>query len=121
MRHSLNWLLRVGYSRDDRVTLLGDLDEEYRERIRPRHGRLRAQGWYLRELVSAMACGLRHPTEPPAPVIGSGKGAGGWGAPSVRCGSRSQRQPRLSGLMYWQFLTWFPAWSGGIADGSQVS
>ena len=36
----------------DRDTIAGDLLEEYREVVLPARGRLRAQTWYLRQVIS---------------------------------------------------------------------
>jgi predicted permease len=39
--------------------MLGDLEEEYRSRVRPENGQLRAQAWYTRELIVACAFAVR--------------------------------------------------------------
>ena len=59
MRHPLNWLLRLTRTPDDRLAILGDLEEEYRSRARPDRGWVRAQAWYVRELLSAVVHGAR--------------------------------------------------------------
>ncbi|HEY7474389.1 MAG TPA: ABC transporter permease, partial [Vicinamibacterales bacterium] len=59
MRHPLNWLARVGRSRSDRLALLGDLEQEYQLRVRPRRPWFAAQTWYLRELLVAFVCALK--------------------------------------------------------------
>ena len=58
------WLLRPAADRD---MVIGDLDEEWEERVRPRLGNLAAQRWYVRESLSllvALVCDrLRAPWE----------------------------------------------------------
>jgi putative ABC transport system permease protein len=53
MRHPLNWLLRFGRSESDRQAILGDLEEEYRSRVRPTRSWLGAHAWYAGQVVSA--------------------------------------------------------------------
>jgi putative ABC transport system permease protein len=55
----LRVLLSVGRSDDDRVSLLGDLDEERRARLQRGGGRLTVVTWYATEIVRALAWGLR--------------------------------------------------------------
>ncbi len=63
MNSLLNLLLRVllgfGRSDDDRMSLLGDLDEEHRTRIARGSGQLAAFAWYASEIVRALVWGLR--------------------------------------------------------------
>ena len=63
MNSLLNFLLRVllsvGRSDDDRVSLLGDLEEERRARLARGSGRLAAFAWYAAEIVRALVWGLR--------------------------------------------------------------
>jgi putative ABC transport system permease protein len=51
-RHPLNWLLRL-VPEIDRQAILGDLDEEYRSRVRPGRSRLGAEAWYAGQLIAA--------------------------------------------------------------------
>jgi len=53
VRHPLNWLLRFGLSESDRHAILGDLEEEYRARVRPARSWLGAQAWYASQLAAA--------------------------------------------------------------------
>ena len=55
----LRFLLRVGRSDDERVSLLGDLEEERRARLARGSGRLAAFAWYTAEIVRAFVWGLR--------------------------------------------------------------
>ncbi len=57
MRHPLNWIVRAGFSPEDRSALLGDLEEEYRRRVRPARGWLAAQAWYSVQLIKAAVRG----------------------------------------------------------------
>ncbi len=59
MRHPLNWLARLGRSSADRLALLGDLEEEYRQHIRPHRSWFTANAWYVRELFIALGCALK--------------------------------------------------------------
>jgi putative ABC transport system permease protein len=63
MNSLLNLLLRVllsvGRSDGDRVSLLGDLEEEHRTRLARGGGRLAAFAWYAAEICRAVAWGLR--------------------------------------------------------------
>ena len=59
MNHPLNFLLRVGRSDDERVSLLGDLQEEHRARLARGSSRLAALAWYTTEIVRAVVWGLR--------------------------------------------------------------
>jgi predicted permease len=62
MRHPLNWLLRFGLSESDRQAILGDLEEEYRSRVRPARGWVGAQRWYAREVLAAVGHQARNRT-----------------------------------------------------------
>lgn len=55
MRHPLNWLARLRRSSVEAQALLGDLEEEYTNRLRERRSWLGAQVWYARELLTAGA------------------------------------------------------------------
>ena len=55
MRHPLNWLLRFAHPPEDRAAMLGDLEEEYRARVRPARGWVGAQAWYAAQVLSATA------------------------------------------------------------------
>ena len=58
MNSLLNFLLRVlsvGRSDDDRVSLLGDLEEEHRARRARGAGELAAFAWYASEIVRCLA------------------------------------------------------------------
>ena len=59
MKHPLTFLLRVGRSDDERVSLLGDLEEEHRARLARGSGQLSASVWYTKALICAFGCGLR--------------------------------------------------------------
>ena len=52
-------LLSVGRPDDERVSLLGDLEEEHRVRLARGSGRLAAFAWYASEIVRALVWGLR--------------------------------------------------------------
>jgi predicted permease len=54
MRHPLNWLLRLAVPDDDREAILGDLEEEFRWRVRPARSWPVAQAWYLGQLIAAV-------------------------------------------------------------------
>jgi len=58
MRHPLNWLL-IAIRRDDGEAILGDLEQEYRSRLRLSLGWFGAQLWYAWELLAAAAHGIR--------------------------------------------------------------
>ncbi len=53
MRHPLNWLLRAIVPERDRHAILGDLEEEYRARVRSAGSWPRAQAWYIGQLIAA--------------------------------------------------------------------
>ena len=55
----LTFLLRVGRSDDERVSLLGDLEEERRTRLARGGTRLMASAWYTAEVLRAFLWGLR--------------------------------------------------------------
>ena len=59
MRHPLAFLLRYGRSEDERVSMLGDFDEEHRARRARGDGRLSAFAWYTLEILGAFGWGLR--------------------------------------------------------------
>ena len=59
MRHPLNWLLRFVHPPDDRAGILGDLEEEYRARVRPGRSWLGAHTWYAGQVVSAAVASQR--------------------------------------------------------------
>jgi putative ABC transport system permease protein len=59
MKHPLKFLLRLGRSDDERVSLLGDLEEEHRARLARGSRRPAAFAWYTAEIVRALAWGLR--------------------------------------------------------------
>src|SRR6185295_19371064 len=59
MRHPLGFLLRVGRSDDERVSLLGDLEEERRARLARGSSRLAIFAWSTAEILRAFAWGLR--------------------------------------------------------------
>src|SRR4029450_11394309 len=72
----LNFLLGVGRSDHDRVSLLGALEEERRARLARGSKRLTTFAWYAAEVVRALGWGLRDAlvrcasaagTQPPAP------------------------------------------------------
>ena len=49
--HLLEWALLRFLAARDRETISGDLLEEYREELLPRRGALRANYWYLRQMM----------------------------------------------------------------------
>ena len=59
MKHFLNVILRVGRSDDDRVSLLGDLEEERRVRLARGSSRLAVLAWSTAEIFCALLWGLR--------------------------------------------------------------
>ncbi len=59
MKHPLAFLLRLGRSDDERVSLLGDLEEERRARLARGSGRLVVFAWYTAEIFRALLWGLR--------------------------------------------------------------
>jgi putative ABC transport system permease protein len=59
MKHPLNFLLRVGRSNDERVSLLGDLEEERCARLARGSSRLAVFVWYTAEVLRAFLWGLR--------------------------------------------------------------
>ena len=59
MRHPLTFLLRVGRSDDDRVSLLGDIEEERRVRLARGSSRLAVFAWSTAEISRALLWGLR--------------------------------------------------------------
>jgi hypothetical protein len=59
MRHPLTFLLRVGRSDDDRVSLLGDIEEERRARHARGSSRLAVFAWSTAEICRALLWGLR--------------------------------------------------------------
>ena len=60
MKHPLDFLLRVGRSDDDRLSLLGDLEEECRtRRASSGGGQVAVFAWFTAELLSAFLWGLR--------------------------------------------------------------
>jgi hypothetical protein len=67
MRHPLTFLLRVGRSDDERVSLLGDLEEERRARLARGSGQLVVFAWYTAEVLRAFLWGLRDPVRDPPP------------------------------------------------------
>jgi len=64
VKHPLNFLLRVGRSNDERVSLLGDLEEERRARLARGDGRLSTFAWYTAEIFRALAWGMRDTVAP---------------------------------------------------------
>jgi hypothetical protein len=48
----MNWLLRL-IPETDRQAMLGDLEEEYRARVRPRRSWLFAEVWYAGQVIAA--------------------------------------------------------------------
>ena len=59
MKHPLDFLLRVGRSDDERLSLLGDLEEERRTRLARGGSRLAVFVWSTAEIVRALLWGLR--------------------------------------------------------------
>jgi putative ABC transport system permease protein len=59
MRHPFSFLLRVGRSEVERVSLLGDLEEERRARLARGSGQLMVFAWCTIEILRAFAWGLR--------------------------------------------------------------
>ena len=59
MKHPLAFLLRLGRSDDERVSLLGDLEEERRARLARGSTRLTAFAWYTAEILRAFVWALR--------------------------------------------------------------
>jgi len=59
MRHPLTFLLRVGRSDDERVSLLGDLEEERCARLARGSGQVVVFAWYTAEVLRAFLWGLR--------------------------------------------------------------
>ena len=68
MNSLFNFLLRVvlgiGRSDDDRVSLLGDLEEERRARLASGHGGFATSAWYAAEICRALVWGLRDAVVP---------------------------------------------------------
>ena len=59
MRHPLRFLLRFGRDETDRVSLLGDIEEERRERIARGCGRVSTFLWETAEIIGAWAYSVR--------------------------------------------------------------
>ena len=59
MKRLFHTLLRVGRSDDERVSLLGDLEEERRTRLARGSSRLAVFAWSTAEILGALAWGLR--------------------------------------------------------------
>jgi len=59
VKHPLDFLLRVGRSDDERLSLLGDLEEEGRARRARGGGQVAVFAWFTAELFSAFLWGLR--------------------------------------------------------------
>jgi putative ABC transport system permease protein len=59
MKHPLTFLLRVGRSADEGVSLLGDLEEERRARLARGSSRLAVFAWSTAEISCALLWGLR--------------------------------------------------------------
>jgi predicted permease len=59
MRHPLHWLLRFGRSDADRLSLIGDLEEEHRARRAAGAGRAAVFAWETREIVAACLYAIR--------------------------------------------------------------
>jgi putative ABC transport system permease protein len=59
VKHPLNFLLRVGRSADERVSLLGDLEEERGARLARGSSRLAVFAWSTAEISCALLWGLR--------------------------------------------------------------
>ncbi|HYN06279.1 MAG TPA: hypothetical protein VES67_02715 [Vicinamibacterales bacterium] len=57
MRHPLNWIVRAAVPNEDRAALLGDIEEEYTQRVLPAHGWVVAQLWYSGQVIAAGARG----------------------------------------------------------------
>jgi putative ABC transport system permease protein len=55
----LNWLIAKTAPADERDALIGDLMEEYEQRVRPSMGPIRARLWYVRQALLACAHGRR--------------------------------------------------------------
>ena len=64
MKHLVAFLLGVGRSDDERVSLLGDLEEERRTRLARGSGRLLVFAWYTAEVLRAFLWGLRDARPP---------------------------------------------------------
>ena len=81
MKHLLNALLSflsgVGRSDDERVSLLGDLEEERRTRLARGSSRLAVFAWSTAEILGALAWGLRDA------VVRSARLRQGFGGPLV--------------------------------------
>ncbi len=110
MNALLNLLLRVmlgvGRSDDDRVSLLGDLEEERRARLESGSGRLAAFAWYTAEIVRALAWGLRDafvrrafaPPAPQRPALSIEDGGRCWRSPGPTSSSSLRLLIRSPGL-----------------------
>jgi predicted permease len=61
MKSLFDFLLSVGRSADERLSLLGDLEEERRARLARGSGQLVVFAWYTAETLRAFAWGLRAP------------------------------------------------------------
>ena len=48
------WLLHRALPIDSRNEVIGDLDEEYRQHVRPQQGAIRSRWWYWRQAVSSV-------------------------------------------------------------------
>jgi hypothetical protein len=59
VKRVVTFLIGVGRSADERVALLGDLEEERRTRLARGSGRLRVFAWYTAEVLGALLWGLR--------------------------------------------------------------
>jgi hypothetical protein len=55
----LGVMLSIGRSDDDRVSMLGDLEEERHARLASGHGGFATSAWYAAEIVRACVWGLR--------------------------------------------------------------
>lgn len=89
MRHPLNWLLGL-VPADERQALLGDLEEDYRSRVRPTKSWISAQVWYAGQLIAAgWSLSWKNTVKTPDPTRSR------WhllGAPDVRYALRRWRR-----------------------------
>jgi predicted permease len=89
MKHPLEFLLRVGRSRDERASLLGDLEEERRARLAGGSSRLAVFAWSTAEIVRAFVWGLRDTFARRTPAPGTHLRPSGYGGQARHPARRS--------------------------------
>jgi predicted permease len=89
MKHPFNVLLRIGRSDEERLSLLGDLEEELRTRLARGSSQLAVFAWATAEILRAFLWGLRDALVGRAdrgPHIGPGSALFSW--PDIKLGLR---------------------------------